>query len=302
VQVGEKVTAVVNPAEGKGGLKGALASMVKPQGWELSLSSFAVEYSKRNVPASEYADLPGGEAIAEFESYEVWHYISGLTATHNGKDWSGRVTVNHPLRAGGAMFYQSSYVLTGSVIVTFDGKEAEYPVEPGTFYQVGTDGALHAISAESLDPGGSEVMHHPDPIGGTFPVKVGTLYERGKEAGKVAIGLFELMETDGTPIRWMLLKPDKALQLTVPGHTVSIRISEKTNSASIFQYKRDPGILLVFLAWIIMILAMSLAAYVTYVRVEMFWGEDGAVFTARTLGARPADAFARAVEKELQGK
>lgn len=301
VPKGQTAVATVQPTQGKAGLNEKLASLAKPKEYNLTLRDFSIEYNKRDVPPETYEKTNGGEAIAEFESYEIRHYISDLAATHGGGEAHGKVVVNHPLRAGAAMFYQTSYIQSGNIIVSFDDKESAYPVRAGYAYQVGSDGSFWE-AGQNFDPNGSEIIGHPEPVGGTFPVKAGPLYVDGKQAGTLGpLGLFQLISVDGTPQRFFLLAPDKPLELTVPGHKVFVRMSKETDDVSVFQYKQDPGIWLVFLGWMVLIAALFITAFSTFVRIEAYWGEDGVVVRARTHGPRPAEAFAKALEKMLAG-
>ncbi len=301
VPKGGEVVETFRVSQDKEGLSAKLASLVKAQSYELKLRDFTIEYNKRAAKLDAYADIEGSEAIAEFESYEIRHFISDLVVSHNGHEVQGQVVVNHPLRAGVTTFYQTSYMKTGYVTVSFDGQESTYHVRPGYAYQVGPDGELWEAD-RGIDPNGSEILAHPEPIGGTFPVKSGPLYESGIQTGQLGpIGLFHLISQNGTPLRFVLLTPDKPLELTIPGHKVTVRMDGVTEDVSVFQYKQDPGVWLVFTGWMALIAALLITAFITFARIEAYWGEDGVVVRARTHGPRPADAFAKAIVKTLTG-
>lgn len=294
-------TVTVKLAENKAPLVRWLVSGAPSSHYELRLRKFDIEYDQHLQPPKYLAELPASEsALREYLYYYVKDYVSDLTVQSNGNERHKLVKVNHPLRIGGTNFYQTSYIQQGYVVVSCDGAETTYPVQPGAAYQVGRDGKLHEISEHGAFPFGSEILYHPRLQGGSFPVKAGPLYRAGVREGELKpIGLFEVVAADSTDSHYVLLNTTDWLQLHLAGHKLRVRMASQVDSTSVFQYKHDPGVGIVFFGWIALILGIILTMYVPFVQVHLRWEPAVLHCFSRTSGAADKASGYRVIEKSL---
>ena len=297
-------TVTVRLVDNKAPLVRWLVAGVHPFHYELNLRKFDIEYDQHLQPSEYLTGLAASEpALREYLRYYVKDYVSDLTVRSHGNERRKLVKVNHPLKIGGTSFYQTSYVQEGYLLVSCDGSEAAYPVRAGAAYQVWRDGRLHEISEFGPSPTGSEILYHPQTQGGTFPVKAGPLYRAGVREGELKpIGLFEILPADSTDSRYELLNTTDWLQLHLPGHKLRVRMASRVDSTSVFQYRHDPGVGVVFFGWIVLIIGIVLTMYVPFVQVHLRWEPEVLYCFSRAFGA--ADKFSgyRVIEKCLANR
>jgi len=298
---GETRTLRVDISEHKNPLGRFLTSYIKPYTFKLTLESFRIEYDQHVKDPDFFKSLPENEpALREYYKYYVKHYVSDLIGEYKQEKVKKRVVVNHPLGIGKTLFYQSSFQQTGYAIVSFDGVEKKYPLRPSTAYQVTSNGELVETQAQMPDPAGSEILFHPEPQGGVFPVKAGPLFEAGREVGTLEpIGLFQIIPPLENGQRFILLNTKEWFKLNVPGHNVKIRMAPEVDDVSIFQYSHDPGTAVVFTGWIILIAGVLITLYVPFIQIFVRWEKGKILCVSSVHGAADKNLGYSLLEKSL---
>jgi len=296
---GEKRNLTVDVSAGKWPLARMLTGGLPPAEFNLELDDFGITYYRVGATrSSQQTSSEVSPGLSEFHGYAVKDYISDLSVSTDGKEKHKRVVVNHPLGIAGTRFYQASYAQTGYVVVRFDGKESTHPVMPGHAYVVSPAGGLVEFGAEA--EAGGELLYHPPPQGGAFPVKYGSLYEGGRRTSTLGpLGLFELVDLKTEASRSIVLKPDKWQKLNVPGHDVAVRMSPKVEEVSIFSYRNDPGVPFVFAGWILLIIGVLVTLYVPFVELRVSMSEEKVIVSARARGMLTEEAGYALIEKTL---
>ena len=291
----------VDISEQKNFIGRILTSYVEPYVFKLTLENFRIEYDQHTKEPDFFKSLPENEpALREYYKYFVKHYVSDLIGEYKQDKVKKRVVVNHPLGIGKTLFYQSSFQQTGYAIVSFDGVEKKYPLKPSTAYQVTSDGDLVEVRPQMADPNGSEVLFHPEPQGGVFPVKAGPLFEAGKEAGTLEpIGLFQIIPPLENGQRFILLNTKEWFKLDVPGHNVKIKMAPEVDDVSIFQYSHDPGTAVVFTGWITLIVGVLVTLYVPFIQIFMRWEKGKILCVSNVHGAADKTLGYSLLEKSL---
>ena len=270
---GEKQELVLNLAKNKYPLVKPLLEKLAPLTYQLDQGTFRIDYDKMIEVPGELADVP--TELQDYYLYFVKDFVSTLTVEHNGKIKSQEVKVNHPLILDKLVLYQSGYQQLGYLSVEMNGKTKEYPVTPGDWFVLTADGPA--------DPGSA--MSGVEEAFSLEAVKAGDLYIGGKKTGylgPLAIAHRGSMAT-GETLDSVLLSPDEGLVTRIDGLPATVRMSRKVDNYSDFSYKRDPGIPVLYLGWIVMILGITLALYIPFaqvwVRVE---GASGQLLVAGT--------------------
>ncbi len=301
VPEGETRTLTVNLKQIKNPIGRALTSYIKPYVFKLTLKDFRIEYDQHIKDPDLFKDLPVNEtALREYYKYYVRDYVSELIGEYKGERREKRVLVNHPLGVGRTLFYQASFAQTGYITVSFDGREETYPVTPNTAYQVKPDGKLREVTSGTATPLGSEILFHPEPQGGVFPVKAGPLFKAGEPVGYLGpIGLFEVVGKTDRGQRFVLLNPKEWFELTLPGHTVKVKMADKVDDVSIFQYKHDPGTAILFTGWIGLILGVLITLYIPFVQVYLRWQRGKVLCYSTVQGAADKTLGYQLIDKIL---
>lgn len=301
VPEGETRTLVVDLQAIKNPIARFITSYIKPYEFKLTLKDFSIEYDQHIKEPDFFRQLPENEpALREYYKYYVRDYVSLLQGEYKGKKKEKKVIVNHPLGIGRTLFYQASFAQTGYITVDFDGTEKTYPLSPATAYQVMPDGEFRAVSANSAAPLGSQVLFHPEPQGGVFPVKAGPLFRAGERVGELKpIGLFQLIPAQPNGQRFILLNTEEWFELNVPGHKAKVKMADKVDDVSIFQYKHDPGTAILFTGWILLILGVLATLYTPLVQFHILW-EKAKVFCYSTVqGSADKSLGYKIIEKTL---
>ncbi len=301
VPEGKSRTLRVDLQQTKNPLGRFLTSYIKPYDFKLYLKEFRIEYDQHVKEPDFFRDLPENEpALREYYKYYVKDYVSDLEGEYKGKKTAKRVVVNHPLSSGKTLFYQASFAQTGYLTVSFDGVEKTYPLVPNTAYQVQPDGELREVSQGSAVPFGSQVLFHPEPQGGVFPVKAGPLFRAGKPDGYLGpIGLFQIIPATAKGNRFILLNPKEWFELSVPGHEVRVKMSDRVDDVSIFQYKHDPGTAILFTGWIVLIIGVLITLYIPFIQVYIRWDNGKVSCYSSVQGAADKTLGYRVIEKSL---
>jgi len=247
---------------GKHRLVAPLVSRLPVHEYELNQDSFRIDYDKRIELPSMFASVE--PELQDYYRYFVKDYVSNLTVSRNGRSVSGEVKVNHPVRLGKLNIYQSGYQQRGYMLIEQNGEETEYPLPSGLWFVIGPNGPMTPEQAMSAGVMVAEAFF-------AEPLKAGTLYVGGEPQGE--IGPMTILRTarmeDGAASQGRLLTPDDTQQITIDGQPAVLRLSAKLENYSDFSYKLDPGIPALYFGWILMTVAITLAMYIPFGKVNL---------------------------------
>ncbi|MCD6118680.1 cytochrome c biogenesis protein ResB [bacterium] len=219
----------------------SLVRNIEPMVFTLDLDQFEITYDKLIKP-SVIAGMP--EKWIKFESYIVHQFTSHFKVTRNGRSKEKIIAVNHPLTLDKLMFYQSSYSRGIELIVeTSDGDTFSQVVDMNVPFEVTPEGLR---SVGRFGAATSPFFFRIDEIKG------GPLHEGREITGEldpmISISIFS--SENGQMMGMDVIKNDHPLMLP----DFSLGIGKETIGASVFQYKRDPGLPLVYLGFLILVL------------------------------------------------
>ncbi len=293
---GEEKTVAMSLAEHKHPFVQPLLRNVAPLEYRLSQDHFRIDYDKKiALPEMITEHVPPD--LQDYYRYFVKDYVSDLTveSLRTGQVREQQVTVNHPLIVDKLNIYQSSYQQRGYLLVEIDGEEREYVIPPGGALLVAADGCfVESMGAWfSLAPDDNFVAASPaSPAEGVMvvceQVKAGDLYVGGESQG--FLGPLTIITTafSGGMGPRQIITPDQSAELLLGGGTVAkVRMSPRVDNTSIFSYKRDPGIPILYLGWIAMIIGITLALYIPYSQVRLRVEDGRAALRISGAGGKP---------------
>ena len=298
---GATKTLALDFARGKHRLVGPLVKAIPEHSYELKQKEFRIDYDRRIDLDDMLAELP--EDMQFFYRHFVKDFVSELTISRNGQTVSREVKVNHPIRLGKLVLYQSGYQQLGYMVVDLNGVENEYALPTNMPFVITEDGPVRWEQAQAAGITSGRIFH----VGS---VKGGDLYVQGELTGKIGpMAVLEVMKRSGGEVSTdhVLITPDKAYEDTLDDLPVSIRMSEKMDNYSDFSYKLDPGIPVLYFGWILLTVGIFVSMYVGFTRA-WFLVKDGRVFMLATgrggiTGAREMYLRWRdAVAKETPGE
>jgi cytochrome c biogenesis protein len=262
IEDGQTVTLKVDAAEGKPALIQKLVGGLPPMEFTLHNEQFEITYDKlvKEIDWSKMgSNIP--QAYKDFESFIVHQFTSNLTVERNGRKKSKVISVNYPLHLDKLVLYQSAFNRRIELVATIDGTEFRTEVSQGVPFEVTPDG-LRAVPQGR--PATTPFVFIIDDI------KVGPWYQAGEYKGEIPpmAKLRVLDARSAETVQMSVITKDEPL--SAPGFTLAI--GDKIVSESIFQWKRDPGLPLVYLGFIFVVLGVLGTLYwrfqQAYVRVE----------------------------------
>lgn len=276
---GEQKKLVANPAENKHPFVKPLLRNLQPLVYDLSQDRFRIDYDRKiTMPAEIKQHVP--ESMQEYYMYFVKDFVSRLSVRvqRTGAAKEQEITVNHPLIIDKLNIYQSSYQQQGYLEVTVDGQTHECQLLPQQRIYIGAEGCyvesggtLFSLKPEDGFRAASGVDVNSLAIVVCEPIKAGDLYIGGELSGylgpmtTISAGVMGLGLT-----AQQVITPEQGLELTLgDGQTADVRMSKRVENFSVFSYKRDPGIPLLYLGWIAMIVGISLALYIPFTQVRI---------------------------------
>ena len=259
---GEVKTLTLNMAEGKHPLVHWFLKKAPDRSYELDQGSFRIDYGRKLVlPTVLQDDTQFSDVYQEYSHFFVKDYVSTLTAKRNGVTKSQEVIVNHPLVIDKLMLFQSGYEQNGYLKYELDGMPREELV-PSEMWLALTPNGL--IKAET-DVGNTDKVFLLE------KVKAGDLYIDGKNEGylgPMTVAHVQNLMTGGEPEQ-ILLDTENGFNVSVNGQTVAIRLSPRIQNFSIFSFKRDPGMPMLYIGWILMIVGIGVALYVPFHKIHI---------------------------------
>ena len=256
---GERKVLTLDLLKGKIPLVRPLLERVPEFSFNLAQDNFHIDYDQHlNMPRGVIENVP--EELHEYHRYFVKDYVSDFTVERNGRSVTKEVKVNHPIKLDKLVLYQSSYIQQGYLAVTIDGGTEEHFFPPNEWLVLTPGGLAFADAAASATSRHAILLEQ---------VKAGDLYVRGKKEryiGPMTIAYVQDMSSSGPP-QSMIISPDEGFETIVGGKIAQVRLSERVDNSSIFSYKRDPGIPMLYLGWISMIIGVTLALYIPFFQV-----------------------------------
>jgi cytochrome c biogenesis protein ResB len=219
-----------------------LLKNVKPMTFTLDLDEFEITYDKL-IKTPLYAE-GGSEVFKEYESFIVHQFTSRFTVTRNGRTRSKIIKVNYPLSLDKIMFYQSAFDRTIEIkVTTLSGESFTEMVGMNVPFVVTPSGIQPVMGGNTF--GSPFVLVIQD-------VKEGPWYSGKKLMGEltpmVQMGFFDARS--GQSMGTEILKKGSPLDLS----SFTLELGDRIKSASIFQYKRDPGLPLIYLGFLMLFL------------------------------------------------
>jgi cytochrome c biogenesis protein len=277
---GEQATLKLDLAEHKHPLVQPLLKHLPPLEYNLRQGSFRIDYDKKLLLEQTVQEQVPAE-LQDYYRYFVKDFVSTLTATYGNQTKSQEVTVNHPLVINKLNLYQSSYEQRGYITVLRDGQAQEYPAPPGVPLVLTSKGVVAAMDAASLADCSD--------LGFMFEqVKAGDLYVGGVKQGYIgplAIATLYSLST-GNAVGQVLATPEQGFTVQLGGRPAEIRMARRVDDYSVFSYKRDPGIPVLYLGWIALILGIGAALYIPYGQLKARVSAGGVRLLASGAAAR----------------
>jgi len=290
---GETKILTLDFSKGKHRIVKPLVDRIPKQSYELKQKEFRIDYDQR-IRDENQSHMP--EDAQFFERHFVKQFISELTISRDGQSVKREVSVNHPIRLGKLVMYQSGYQQLGYMSVTREGEENEYPLPTNMPFVVTADGPVRWEQAQAAGITSGRIFH-------TRSVKGGDLYIGGELSGVIGpMCLLEVMKREGTDVssQMHLITPDKAYEEVIDGVPLSIKMSTRMDNFSDFSYKLDPGIPVLYFGWILLTVGIFASMYIGFTRawfrieagrVFMLSSGRGGVTAARELYLRWRDAI-----------
>ena len=283
---GETKTLTLNLAQNKHPIVQPLLKNVQPREYVLEQGNFRIDYDKK-IMMEEMLAKHVPEELQDYYRYFVKQFVSTLTVTHGEETKSQEVSVNHPLIIDKLNLYQSGYEQRGYVAATINGEEGTYPAPAGLFLALTSQGTADAM----------QVMATQDcsDIGFAFEqVKAGDLYVGGEKQGYIGpLTLASLVDLKtGDELGRVMVTPEQGFTVNLNGEQVEVRMSRRVDNYSVFAYKRDPGIPVLYFGWIALIIGITAALYIPYgqLRARVSGGKAYlAAYGAAAKGAHPLD-------------
>jgi hypothetical protein len=244
----------VNPVENKPGwLKSFLQTHVKPQVFEFKLNGFHIPMDV--LKYTESSMETGHKDVDEFMRLVVRQYTSDLTVkAGDAEQRKENLSVNWPMRVEGLTIYQSAYRYILPLRFELDSKELpSTPVISGSTLAVSRSGV-------------GDYYGQPAPyIVEVLDFKVGEVYEGNtliRELPPTALVRVTSMSGDSS---LHMVSPDEPA--TVSSLELKMGGKEEVQAISIFSYKLDRGIDIVYLGTILLTLGSLFALWIGFDRV-----------------------------------
>ncbi len=260
VEPGTTVAVTIDPSEGKPEwLDRFLDTHVKPRDFLFTLHSFNIpmDVLKTGFPG----DLAGSgqSRLHEFERLIVRQYTSDLSVSVGGTERRKQdLSVNWPMRIAGVSIYQNAYRYIIPLHIYYDGTEVPSDlITTGSVLAVSARGAFDQRS----NPYGRYIVEVLD-------FKQGEVYD-GNDLTEVLppTALLHIYEPQTGLSAVQLVDPANPAETS--GMVVKMGSAEEVVSVSIFTYKDDTGIDIVYFGSILLSLACLLALWVGYDRVRV---------------------------------
>lgn len=282
---GEQKTLSLDIAKNKHPFVTPLLRNLPAREYNLSQDRFRIDYDRKIELPAMIAEHVQPE-IQDYYRYFVKQYVSNLKAEalQTSEVVETEVSVNHPLVVDKLNFYQSSYRQRGYIEVAIDGETKTYEVVPEQPMMVTRDGCyLKSMGAWfSLDPADNYAAVSADKANSPQVfmcerVIGGDLYVGGEHTG--FLGPMTIARLGGSTgaglFHSQIISPEQPLTLTLAdGSTATVRMSTRIDNTSIFSYKRDPGIPVLYFGWIAMIVGITLALYIPFTQVRLRVAEN----------------------------
>ncbi|MEZ5336685.1 MAG: cytochrome c biogenesis protein ResB [bacterium] len=263
---GEKKTLTLDIAAGKHPLVKWFLDDLPKRNYELSQDTFRIDYGRKLIlPTVLQNDEEFSPEFQEYSHYFVKDYVSTLTAERNGTTVSSEVIVNHPLVIDKLMLFQSGYEQNGFLSMSRDGEVTEELVPADMWLCIVTDTSGAPALARAEDNRGQT-----DKVFLLEKVKAGDLYIDNKldrHLGPMTVAHVQNMMTN--ELEDVMLDTEQGFTVSVNGRNVQVRLSERIQNFSIFSYKRDPGMPVLYLGWILMIVGIGAALYIPFHKVHV---------------------------------
>jgi len=246
----------VNPAEGKPGwLKDFLQTHVKPRVFEFKLNGFHIPMDV--LKYTEKQMMTGHEEVDEFMRLVVRQYTSDLTVkTGEVEQRKENLSVNWPMRVEGLTIYQSAYRYILPLRFELDGKEL-----PSTSVMSGMTLAVTPSGVTDYHMSGQTARY----IVEVLDFKVGDVYEGNTLVRQLPpTALVRVMSMSGGGGLY-LVSPDKPAAIS--SLELKMGSAEEVKGISIFSYKLDRGIDIVYLGTILLTLGSLFALWLGFDRV-----------------------------------
>lgn len=265
-----------------------LLKLLPPLVFELDQKAYRIDYLKQIQLGSEILKMP--EDLHDYYRYIVHDYVSDLTVKRGSRVKQGEVKVNHPLVIDKLNLYQSGYHQTGYLslsIAAGEAVEAELLADTpsvitsrGVAVQDGPGGAW-LLPVPGTQFGKVTALPQGTPVSDLLyefeQVKAGDYYDGGVKAGYIGpLTIAHMYEPQsGQYMGSRLITPDKPLALTVNGQPALASMSRRVDNYSIFSYKRDPGIPVLYFGWILMIAGVALTLYIPFSQLYLRYEQQG---------------------------
>ncbi|MCB1188027.1 cytochrome c biogenesis protein ResB [bacterium] len=263
---GEQQTLTLDVAAGKHPLVKWFLNGLPKRDYQLSQDRFRIDYGRKLIlPTVLQNDEEYSDDFQEYSHYFVKDYVSTLTAERNGQTVSAEVIVNHPLVIDKLMLFQSGYEQSGFLSMTVDGKTTEELVPAEMWIGIIPDMAGNPRLARAEDAVG-----RTDTAFLLEKVKAGDLYIDGKldrHLGPMTVVHKHNLMTN--EVSDQILDTEKGFKVSMDGQWVELKLADRIQNFSIFSYKRDPGMPMLYLGWILMIIGIGVALYVPFHKVNV---------------------------------
>lgn len=265
-----------------------LLKLLPPLVFELDQKAYRIDYLKQIQLGSEIQKMP--EDLHDYYRYIVHDYISDLTVKRGSRVKQAEVKVNHPLVIDKLNLYQSGYHQIGYLEVSIAAGE---PIEAELLAETPSVITPRGVAVQD-GPGGNWLLPVPGtqfgkvtvlpegtPISDLMyefeQVKAGDYYDGGIKAGYIGpMTIAHMYEPrSGQYMGSQLITPDKPLAFTLNGQPAMASMSKRVDNYSIFSYKRDPGIPVLYFGWILMIIGVALTLYVPFSQLYLRYEQAG---------------------------
>lgn len=263
-----------------------LLRALPPIVYELDQQKYRIDYLKQIQLGSEILKMPAD--LQDYYRYIVRDYISDLTVKRGKAEARKEVKVNHPLVIDKLVLYQSGYHQIGYLeIETGPDQKVEAELLPETRSVITTRGvAVQDQEGWMLPVPGTQfskvtLLPQSQPLSDLQfefeQVKAGDYYDDGVKAGYIGPMTIAHMYDPGSGqyMGSQLIAPDKPLQFTIGGQPALAYMSQRVDNYSIFSYKRDPGIPMLYFGWILMIVGVAMTLYIPFSQLYLRYEQTG---------------------------
>ncbi len=289
VEPGSTVAVQLDPSEGKPvWLRRFLSTHAKPRTFYFTLHSFSIPLEVLKTESPGAPASAGHGRLREFERLVVRQYTSDLSVRVGEAEERKRdLSVNWPMRTSGISIYQNAYRYIIPLHIYYEGREIPSdPVTTGSVLSVSAKGAFD----QRTYPHGRYVVEVLD-------FKKGEVYD-GRELVEIMppTALVRIVEP-ATGVSALQLA-DPANPVEVPDMALRMGPADEVISVSIFTYKDDTGIDIVYFGTLLLSLAVIFALWVGYdrVRVRVKGNSSDWRFVRQGLQVRLAEVLSELVD------